>query len=81
MPGLRLRVEEWVLPSHTQAMRVAGGRLDLAIAWMEAVDMEQHHLAADLLWYEALEALRTTLASRRRKKGARRAADGESVQG
>ena len=37
MPDLRVRVDEWVLPSHTQAARVAEGSLDLAIAWIEEV--------------------------------------------
>ena len=31
MPDLRVRVDEWVLPSHTQAARAAEGSLDLAI--------------------------------------------------
>jgi DNA-binding transcriptional LysR family regulator len=55
-PDLRVRVDEWVLPSHTQAARVAEGGLDLAIAWMEA-DIERLNLAAHLLWYERLEAV------------------------
>ena len=57
MPDLRVRVDEWVLPSHTQAARVAEGSLDLAIAWIEEADIERHNLAADLLWYERLEAV------------------------
>jgi DNA-binding transcriptional LysR family regulator len=57
MPDLRVRVDEWVLPSHTQAARVAEGSLDLAIAWMEAADIKQKNLAAHLLWYERLEAV------------------------
>jgi hypothetical protein len=32
MPDPRIRIDEWVLPSHTQAKRVAEGSLDLAIA-------------------------------------------------
>jgi DNA-binding transcriptional LysR family regulator len=57
MSNLRVRVDEWVLPSHTQAARVADGSLDLAIAWMQAVDIEHKNLAAHLLWYEKLEAV------------------------
>jgi DNA-binding transcriptional LysR family regulator len=57
MSELRVRVDEWVLPSHTQAARVAEGSLDLAIAWIEAVDVERHNLATHLLWYERLNAV------------------------
>jgi DNA-binding transcriptional LysR family regulator len=57
MPDLRVRVDEWVLPSHTQAERVAEGSLDLAIAWIEETDIERLNLAADLLWRERLEAV------------------------
>ena len=53
----RIRVDEWVLPSHTQVLRVAEGSLDLTIAWIEEAEIERHHLAADLLWYEPLEAV------------------------
>lgn len=53
----RVRVDEWVLPSHTQAARVAEGSLDLAIAWIEEADIERYNLAAHLLWYETLEAV------------------------
>ncbi len=57
MSDLRVRVDEWVLPSHTQAARVAEGSLDLAIAWIEEADVERYNLTADLLWYERLEAV------------------------
>lgn len=57
MSDPRVRVDEWVLPSHTQAARVAEGSLDLAIAWVEEADIERLHLAAHLLWYEPLEAV------------------------
>src|SRR4029077_20916172 len=57
MPNVRIRVDEWVLPSHTQALRVAEGSLDLAIAWIEDADVARHNLAAHLLWYERLEAV------------------------
>src|ERR1700728_4817619 len=42
-PNLRLRIDEWVLPSHTQAARVAEGSLDLAIAWIAEADIERHN--------------------------------------
>jgi hypothetical protein len=57
MPDPRVRVDEWVLPSHTQAARVAEGSLDLAIAWIEEADVERLNLAAHLVWYERLEAV------------------------
>jgi hypothetical protein len=57
MPDLRVRIDEWVLPSHIQAARVAEGSLDLAIAWLEEADVERHHLTAHLLRYERLEAV------------------------
>ncbi len=57
MTDPRVRVDEWVLPSHTQAARVAEGSLDLAIAWVEEADIERLNLAAHLLWYETLEAV------------------------
>jgi DNA-binding transcriptional LysR family regulator len=57
IPDPRIRVDEWVLPSHTQAERVAEGSLDLAIAWIEEADVERLDLAAHLLWYEQLEAV------------------------
>ena len=57
MPDLRVRVDEWVLPSHTQAARVAEGSLDVAIAWIEEADIERLNLTAHLLWYERLDAV------------------------
>jgi DNA-binding transcriptional LysR family regulator len=57
MPDPRLRVDEWVLPSHAQAARVAEGSLDLAIAWIEDSDIERYKLTAHLLRYESLDAV------------------------
>ena len=34
--ALALRIDEWVLPSHVQADRVAEGTLDVALAWATA---------------------------------------------
>jgi DNA-binding transcriptional LysR family regulator len=57
IPDPRVRVDEWVLPSHTQVARVAEGSLDLAIAWVEGTDVERYKLAAHLLQYETLEVV------------------------
>jgi DNA-binding transcriptional LysR family regulator len=57
MPTLRIRIDEWVLPSHTQAARVAEGSLDLAIAWIENADVVRQNLVAELLMYERLQAV------------------------
>jgi DNA-binding transcriptional LysR family regulator len=70
MPDLRIRLDEWVLPSHTQAARVAEGSLDLAIAWVDEADIEQLNLAAHILCYERLDAV---------LPGAHRAARHQSV--
>jgi DNA-binding transcriptional LysR family regulator len=57
IPDPRVRVDEWVLPSHTQAARVAEGSLDLAIAWVTADDVGRYKLVAHLLRYETLEVV------------------------
>jgi DNA-binding transcriptional LysR family regulator len=57
IPDPRIRIDEWVLPSHTQAARVAEGSLDLAIAWVEETEIERYKLKAHLLRYESLEAV------------------------
>ena len=56
-PTVAVRVDEWVLPSHTQADRVAEGTLDLAVAWVSAVDVERRNLNAHLLFAEPLHAV------------------------
>jgi DNA-binding transcriptional LysR family regulator len=56
-PTVAVRTDEWVLPSHTQADRVAEGTLDLAIAWVTADDAAQRALHAELLYAEPLQAL------------------------
>jgi DNA-binding transcriptional LysR family regulator len=56
-PAVALRVDEWVLPSHAQADRVAEGTLDLAVAWATATDVEQRGLTAGFLWAEPLYAV------------------------
>ncbi|WP_422747066.1 LysR family transcriptional regulator [Mycobacterium sp. WMMD1722] len=56
-PSVAMRVDEWVLPSHAQADRVAEGTLDLAIAWITGADALQRALRADLLYAEPLHAV------------------------
>ena len=45
----QLRVDTWVMPSHTQASRVSDGSLDLAICWVQDTDLENLSLNARLL--------------------------------
>jgi DNA-binding transcriptional LysR family regulator len=45
----QLRVDSWVLPSHTQAARVADHSLDLAICWAQNNDLESMGLSARLI--------------------------------
>jgi len=56
-PSVGVRVDEWVLPSHSQADRVAEGTLDLAVAWIRGADAVQRNLDADLLSAEPLHAV------------------------
>src|ERR1700761_8286562 len=53
----RLRVDTWVMPSHTQAARVADGSLDLAICWVQTTDLASLSLDAHLIGVERLYAL------------------------
>jgi DNA-binding transcriptional LysR family regulator len=53
----QLRVDTWVMPSHTQAARVADGSLDLAICWVQNADLEELSLQARLLGVDRLYAL------------------------
>jgi DNA-binding transcriptional LysR family regulator len=55
----QLRVDTWVMPSHTQAARVADGSLDLAICWVQNADLEALSLEARLLGVDRLYALAT----------------------
>ncbi|BBZ72825.1 LysR family transcriptional regulator [Mycobacterium paraseoulense] len=52
-----LRLDEWVLPSHAQADRVAEGTLDIALAWVTAGQVEEGGLTAHLLRTEPLRAV------------------------
>lgn len=53
----QLRVDTWVMPSHTQATRVADGNLDLAICWVLGADLEALSLQARLVGVDRLYAL------------------------
>jgi DNA-binding transcriptional LysR family regulator len=55
----QLRIDPWVLPSHTQASRVADGSLDLAISCVQTVDLDRLNLNATLLGAELLFAVST----------------------
>jgi DNA-binding transcriptional LysR family regulator len=62
-PTVAVRIDEWTLPSHVQADRVAEGTLDLAVAWVTATGAEQRNLCAHLLFAEALHAVVTGASS------------------
>lgn len=53
----QLRVDTWVMPSHTQAARVADGSLDLAICWVLNDDLAELSLDAHLIGVDRLYAL------------------------
>ena len=53
----QLLVDAWVLPSHTQASRVADGSIDLAICWVRAEDLAAYGLEARLLGADRLYAV------------------------
>lgn len=50
----QLRVDTWVMPSHTQAERVASGALDLAICWIQVRDLAALSLQARLIGIDRL---------------------------
>ncbi len=53
----QLRVDTWVMPSHTQAARVADGNLDLAICWVQTTDLVSLSLDAHLVGVDRLYSL------------------------
>ncbi len=53
----QLLVDTWVLPSHTQASRVADGSIDLAICWVQLEELETQGLEARLLSADRLYAV------------------------
>lgn len=56
-PAVSMRVDDWVLPSHTQADRVGDGSLDLALAWVTAKGAAERGLTAHLVRAEPLHAV------------------------
>jgi len=56
-PMVDLRIDDWVLPSHAQADRVAEGSLDLAVAWITEGGAAKRGLVAHLLQVEQLNAV------------------------
>ncbi|MET7330305.1 LysR family transcriptional regulator [Nonomuraea sp. NPDC005650] len=59
----QLHVDAWVMPSHTQAGRVADGSIDLAICWVRADDLAAHALEARLIGADRLFAISTVSAA------------------
>ncbi|MEV5964542.1 LysR family transcriptional regulator [Kribbella sp. NPDC051952] len=53
----QLRVDAWVMPSHTQAGRVSDGSIDLAICWVRATDLGEQALVGRLLGADRLYAV------------------------
>lgn len=60
---LAVRVDEWVLPSHVQADRVAEGTLDVALTWVTVQQATERGLAAHLLRAEPLGAVLPGIAA------------------
>ncbi|WIV57298.1 LysR family transcriptional regulator [Amycolatopsis nalaikhensis] len=52
-----VRLDEWVLPSHTQVVRVAEGTLDLALAWVDRKRLDALDLTAHLVRVETMPAV------------------------
>jgi DNA-binding transcriptional LysR family regulator len=61
--AVALRIDEWVLPSHAQADRVAEGTLDVALTWVTAGHARERGLETHLLRAEPLHAVVPGLAS------------------
>jgi hypothetical protein len=53
----QLHVDAWVMPSHTQAGRVADHSIDLAICWVQADDLVNDDLEARLIGADRLFAI------------------------
>ncbi|WP_324687793.1 LysR family transcriptional regulator [Mycobacterium sp. 94-17] len=56
-PAVSLRIDEWVLPSHVQADRVAEGTLDAALTWVTAQQARERGLTTHLVRAEPLHAV------------------------
>jgi DNA-binding transcriptional LysR family regulator len=53
----QLHVDAWVMPSHTQASRVADRSIDLAICWVQADELVNYDLDARLIGADRLYAI------------------------
>ncbi|WP_020387890.1 LysR family transcriptional regulator [Kribbella catacumbae] len=53
----QLRIDAWVMPSHTQAARVADGSVDLAIAWIKKSALDELKLEARFIGADRLYAV------------------------
>ncbi|WP_328993557.1 LysR family transcriptional regulator [Kribbella sp. NBC_01245] len=53
----QLRIDAWVMPSHTQAARVADGSVDLAIAWIKTSALTDQGLEARFIGADRLYAV------------------------
>ena len=53
----QLHVDTWVMPSHTQASRVADRSIDLAICWVQTDDLVKHDLEARVIGADRLFAV------------------------
>ncbi|MGY6026302.1 LysR family transcriptional regulator [Streptomyces spinosirectus] len=53
----RVHLDAWVAPSHTQAVRVADGSLDLAVCWVRGEDLDRLRLRARLIGADRLYAV------------------------
>jgi DNA-binding transcriptional LysR family regulator len=53
----QLHVDAWVMPSHTQAGRVADRSIDLAICWVQTDDLVNYDLEARLIGADRLFAV------------------------
>jgi DNA-binding transcriptional LysR family regulator len=58
-PVAQLRIDPWAAPSHTQAERVSGGSLDLAVCRVSTDVLQRHELNARLLGADRLFAVAT----------------------
>jgi DNA-binding transcriptional LysR family regulator len=61
--AVSLRLDEWVLPSHVQADRVAEGTLDVALTWVTAQQARERGLTTYLLRAEPLHAVLPGMSS------------------
>lgn len=55
--AVSIRVDDWVMPSHTQADRVADGSLDFALAWISGESAKTRNLTTHLVRAEPLNAV------------------------